>query len=142
MEHTIELLTDIYENASTGKDVLERMIKHSEDSNFRQAMADQFAEYHEIQDKSGKLLEAFGISVGKPCKAVHATIFGSLRINLRIDRTSSHMAEMLMQGSLMGIIDISRAMRKYNNANEEANQLAQQLLSTEERNLNQMEAWL
>ena len=142
MDQTIELLTEINENASIGKDVLGYMIKHCEDANLRQMLADQFAKYHEITDKAKKLLEASGGDPNKQFKLTRCPIFHSMKIHLKIDRTPSHMAEMLMHGFLMGIINASRTLHQCSDANEDAKLLARQLLTVEERNLNQMESWL
>ena len=47
-----------------------------------------------------------------------------------------------MQGSVMGIVDLSRSLRKYSLAGNEARALGEQLLRTEENNLRRLQRYL
>ena len=73
---------------------------------------------------------------------VRGSVHASLKLNVTIDSTSSHMAEMVMQGSTIGIIDIIRALNEYNAAAEEVKELGKKLLKTEENNFEEMKAYL
>lgn len=139
MDHNAKLLQSIYENAAMGKEALGGLIKRCEDANFRQAMAEQFAEYHETQEEVEKLLKAVYL---EPRRPFLLALRKHMDINLSIDRTSTHMAEMLMHGSLMGIVDIARERREHTAASEEAQDLARKLLSTEENNLRRLQKFL
>ena len=139
MDQNAKLLQSIYENAAMGKASLSRLIKKCEDANFRQTMADQFAEYHEIGDEAEKLLKAVHLAPSSPPKS---PLKAHICLNLQIDKTSTHMAEMLMHGSLLGIIDMARALRECANAEETTKALAQKVLSTEENNLKRLLAFL
>jgi len=141
MDNNKKLLRDIYQNAAMGLSTLKRMIKRCEDENFRKAMADQFAEYHEIHVKAQELMSAHGLQP-QAKSPVEGLAFPALYLNLKVDKTSSHMAEMIMQGSLMGIIDIARAIRENPAAEDEVRILAKKLLATEERNLRNMQEYL
>ncbi len=139
MDQNAKLLQSIYENATMGKESLGGLIKRCEDANFRQAMAEQFAQYHEIQEEAEKLLEAAYL---EPRRPFLLPLRKHMNLNLYIDRTSTHMAEMLMHGSLMGIVDIARDRRAYTDAPEEAKDLARKLLATEENNLRRLQKFL
>lgn len=139
MDPNAQLLQDIYQNTVMGKVALNQLIKRCEDPDFRKAMADQFAEYHQVQTEAQRLLKATHLEPKRPPVfplRVHTSL------NLRLDRTSTHMAEMLMQGSVMGIVDLSRSLRKYSLAGSEARALGEQLLRTEENNLRRLQRYL
>lgn len=139
MDHNTKLLQSIYGNATLGKAALGRLIKRCADSNLRRLMAEQFAEYHEIQDEAEKLLKA---SYLEPKQPFFAPLKKHIHFNLMLDRTSTHMAEMLMHGSLLGIVDIARDRREFTAASEEARELARKLLVTEENNLRSLQRYL
>jgi len=139
MDPNAQLLQDIYQNTVMGKVALNQLIKRCEDPDFRKAMADQFAEYHQVQTEAQRLLKATHLDPKRPPVfplRVHTSL------NLRLDRTSTHMAEMLMQGSVMGVVDLSRSLRKYSLAGNEARALGEQLLRTEENNLRRLQRYL
>ena len=137
MEQNQELLTEVYENALIGKETLGRLIKRSKDANFRNVMADQFAEYHNVLTDAEQLGQQFSIPL-RPARAPKAPIHASMCLNLAVDQTSSHMAEMILQGSMLGIIDLTRALRACPDAAEEIRALADRLLKTEENHTRQM----
>lgn len=139
MDHNTKLLQSIYENASMGKEALGRLIKNCADSNFRHLMAEQFAQYHEIQEEAEKLFKETYL---EPRQPLLCPLKKHIRFNLLIDRTSTHMAEMLMHGNLLGIVDIARDRRKCKAANEETLDLAKKLLVTEENNLRSLQKYL
>ena len=141
-DHNIELLNKIYEGAEMGRDILGRLIPLCYDGSLRCSMAEQFAEYHRILVESERLLLNAG-HIAKPAsRAARAPIYASLRLNLKIDGTSSHLAEMLMQGNLMGYIDIARGLSAYTGAKEETRHLAERLMAMEDNNMKQMRRFL
>ena len=66
----------------------------------------------------------------------------SVNMNTMIDKTSSHLAEMMMQGSNMGVIEITQKLKEFADADEEVLSLGRKLLKTEERNLEQLKKYL
>ena len=137
MEQNQELLEAIHENARISKLTLGQLIKRSKDAAFRNVMAAQFAEYHNIVADAEQLAHRYAIELTGVCME-KAPIHAGLCLNVAIDHTSSHMAEMIMQGSVMGIIDVKRKAREYPDAAEEIHEIAKRLLQTEENNLRQM----
>ena len=61
MDQNLELLNDVYENAEMGRDTIKRLIKITEDDEFRKTMAYQFAEYQSVMDEARRIF----ISVGQ-----------------------------------------------------------------------------
>ena len=65
-------------------------------------------------------------------------------INLQTltDKTPSHIAEMLIIGSNMGVINAIRNIRKYNDAEPQIVGLMEKLREFEENNIRQLKAYL
>ena len=65
-------------------------------------------------------------------------------INLQTmtDKTNSNIAEMLMIGSNMGIINAIKNLKKYQNAEAEIRNLMEKLLKFEENNVQDLKAFL
>lgn len=142
MNHNTELLISVYQDAELGRDVMGRLIRDCEDDEFRNVMAEMFAEYHRILSEAERLLFNAG-SIPKPAKRIKKLpIFSSISMNVKIDRSSSHLAEMLLQGSLMSYIDLSRDIRFFPNAYEESKNLAWRLITTEENNMQRLKQYI
>ncbi|MEG1548596.1 MAG: hypothetical protein RR232_01315 [Clostridia bacterium] len=136
METNKELLHTIYENAAIGKQTLGRLIKKSKDATFRNVMAEQFAEYQKLLCEAENLRNIFETS--SVAHIPRTPIFASLYLNTALDATSSHMAEMVIQGSTMGIIDMRRQLRELSGADTAVISLGEKLLLIEENNIRQM----
>ena len=71
-----------------------------------------------------------------------ASTYMALKMNTLTDKTSSHMAEMLIQGSTMGSVDIQKQLNKYSEADTDVRRLGERLLKTEQRNIEQLQQYL
>ena len=58
------------------------------------------------------------------------------------DKSTSHIAEMLMQGSTMGIVQALRKLRKYTQVDEQVQKLMKKLLEMEEHNFEQLKKYV
>ena len=61
---------------------------------------------------------------------------------LAMDDSRSRIAEMMIQGTTMGIVKTIRHIRDYEGDDPDARKLAQKLLDTQEKNVEQMKAFL
>ncbi|AJG98784.1 hypothetical protein [Clostridium beijerinckii] len=48
-----------------------------------------------------------------------ASTYVMINLNTLVNKTSSHISEMMIQGSTMGIIDITKRIKEYPNADKE-----------------------
>ena len=61
-----------------------------------------------------------------------------------VDSTSSHIAELLMEGSVMGISELTRALRSFENTDcsEEALRICRNIITFENDNLDKAKKYL
>lgn len=128
MDTNIELLNYIYQNAEMGKDSTEHLIEVCEDEYFKSILEKQFNEYKRVFDLAAQKL----ISADKDPKELSSLskLSTDIMLNLKTlrDKSPSHIAEMMIQGSTMGIIDITKNLHKYNDASPAVLDLGQHLL--------------
>lgn len=113
MKENDELLNYIYQNTQMGIISIENIIDITEDSNFIKTLKKQLHTYESINDKVIKILNndnslQKSISTFKKIKTY-------LMINVQTitDKSTSHLAEMLVVGSTMGVIDTIKNLKKY-----------------------------
>ena len=142
MNGNVELLNFIYQNAEMGKDTTSQLIDIVEEESFVDLLKRQYGQYHSFfkaaQEKINELQ--------KPAKGKDSISKGMayLMINVKTmrDKSSSHIAEMLIQGSTMGTVDLIKKMREYNDADNEILELADRLLKFEEKNIEELKSFL
>lgn len=142
MNENIEMLNFIYQNAQMGQNTLNQLLKISEDEKFNKLLGSQFDEYKKIFDESEQIINRLGkeakdISARKKITAYIMINFETLK-----DKSPSHIAQMLIQGSTMGIIDITKKIKEYTNADKDVIKLAKKLLEFEQQNVEECKRFL
>ena len=142
MEQGNALLKYVHKNAEMGKGTIPQVLEVVEDEKLRQALASQLGEYEAIARRSEKLLEQRGVDLNEAGELRDFMSGVMIRAKTLTDRSPSHIAEMMIQGSTMGTIQMTRRLHNCEAADGEALLLAHKLLRTEENNIEQMKNFL
>ncbi len=65
-----------------------------------------------------------------------------INFNTITNKTPSHIAEMLIQGSTMGIIDVTKRLKEYKDVGQDILALADRLLKFEQQNVDELKKFL
>ena len=130
MSADAEMLNFIYQNSQMGVETLNQLIPMIDNEAFKKRIEAQLKEYEQIHEEAKKLLNRHGYDE----KGIGALekIMAYLMIDMKtlMDKSSSHIAEMLIQGSNMGIID---AVKRINQYEKEAEKEVTALMNNVER---------
>lgn len=138
----LEFLNKIYQNAQMGSNSITYVSEKTNDTKLLGQLQNQLQEYNEIASEAAeKIFENDKIPKEKGPMA-QVGLWSSVQMNTLVDKTSTHIAEMMMQGSTMGIIDMAKALRKYSNAEPGTIALGEKLIKTEEENFQRMKEFL
>lgn len=142
MNKNIEFLNYIYQNAEMGKNTISQLINIIDDTPLKQSLKLQLNRYTQIYNlASNKIEEAKKDSKGIGTFSKFTTYL-MININTLTNRTPSHIAEMMMQGSTMGIIDVTKNIKKYASDSKDILELADRLLNLEQQGFEQMKSFL
>ena len=142
MNGNLEMINYIYQNAQMGQDTLTHLLKIAEDADFRKMLESQKNEYKRIFDECDKRLSQTNSETKGIGKMAEMSTYLMINMKTLVDKTSSHIASMIMQGSVMGIIDITKNLKKYENAEQSILSLGERLLQIEEDNLDECKKFL
>lgn len=138
----IEFLNKIYQNAKMGSNSITYVSEKTKDKKLLGQLQTQLGEYNEIVSEASRLLIENNSYPKDKGALAQAGLWSSVQMNTMLDKTSGHIAEMMMQGSSMGIIDMSKALKTYNGAEKSTFDLGEKLIETEENNFRQMKKFL
>lgn len=142
MSGNAELLNFIYQNSQMGVTTIEQLTGIAEDETFKVHLRSELNEYREINEAARVLLNTNGYDE----KGISALdkIKTYLMINMQtmMDKTTSHIAEMLILGSNMGIIDATRNIDKYKDVEKDILALMKKLLKFEENNIKTLKTFI
>lgn len=142
MNGNAELLNFVYQNSQMGVDTLQQLMDITEDQAFKQQLQTQYQQYDEVHRAAKKMLNDNGYDE----KGIGALekIRTYLMINMQTltDKSPSHIAQMLMVGSNMGVINAIKNLKHYPNSEPQITGLMDRLLKIEENNVQQLKQYL
>lgn len=143
MNQNAELLNFIYQNSEMGVETLNQIIEIVENPSLARQLESQRSSYKHIHQKSKEMLNENGYDE----KAISTLekISAYIMINLKTltDKSDTHIAEMLIQGSNMGIIDAAKKINEYEDSAEKTIiSLMKKLKKFEEENAEKLKAYL
>ncbi len=137
-----QLLNHIYQTAEMGQEGIRSVLKYTGEPKLVSALNSQLAEYEKLQNAAGSLLHARG----EPPKGLGPVTKASSEVMSTVkamaDRSPANIAEMMIQGSTMGVTKSLRTIRDCNVKEGEVRRLADRLLKTEQANIEEMKRFL
>lgn len=143
MEQDTELLQFVHKNAEMGCGTIPKVLELVEEPDMRQVLQQQLAEYTDIAGRAESAIRARGQRPQEPGQISETMSDLMLRAKTAGNRSPSHIAEMMIRGSTMGTVQMTRRIHQSEGRGDrEAVDLARQLLKTEESNIQQLKAFL
>lgn len=138
----IELLQFIRQNAQMGTVTLSALADMLGEGSMKSAVQKQLAEYQFVFDAAGRKLDSAAAEAKDVSPMMQTAATAMLNIQSITDKSESHIAEMVIVGSTRGVIQTTRRIRDYKNANVDVVNLAYRLLSIEKNNIDDLKHFL
>lgn len=140
MNEETELLNKIYQGASMGSQSLKAILPKVKDPQLEATIRTQQAGYHQYAHLAK---EALTQNQEKPKEKLSTkiTVPVGITLNTMFSTSSSHLAEMMINGSTMGIVDISKELRRHPKQTPAA-ELGRSLLQKEQSDIDTLKGYL
>ena len=141
---TVDLLDRMYKNVKMGSDSIINLMPKVKDEALRTEMTSELSKLEGYSSKIGKMLFNEGKTPKEEGIVSKLSSKMGISMNTMIDSTSSHIAEMMMEGYTMGITDMTKDIREYENttASEASLKLAREIVSFHEQSFSAMKKFL
>ena len=128
-----EILAEIYRNCHLALESISDILPAIEDEELKAEILHQHEEYERISGKAACLARDKGLEVKEPGAVKKAMMWSSIKMSTLMDNTRSHIAEMMVQGTVMGITSLKTSLSELpENDDEEITALLKELISVEE----------
>ena len=141
MDKSESLLQEVSKNVKMGGDSIVDLIDKAEDKNFRGEMTAELEKYRKFERTAAEKLGARGL---KPIEATPLEKMGAkmgMAFNTMLDTTTSHLAEMMINGASMGIVDLEKKLNE-GGYTEEAESFAREVLDYEKSTVERLGQYL
>lgn len=142
MKGNAELLNFVYQNSQMGVSTINQLLDIVEDVNFKKHLEDQLSEYKKINTEAMSMLNKNGYDEKGIGALEKLRTYLMINMQTMTDKSSSHVSEMLIIGSNMGILDATKNIKKYKDAEKDIINLMERLLQFEESNVQQLKEFL
>ena len=133
MEMEINVLDELNKGSCMGVDAIEFILDKVEDNNFKKILNNQKDEYEKITDKIGNLYKNFSDKDPHETNVMNkAMTWSSVEMRTLTDHSNSKIAELMLQGTNMGIIE-GRKLLNHKLGNEEVDKLVEEYVNMQEK---------
>lgn len=113
MEHqtqkqTEEALAEIYRNAQLALQSIVDITPQVDDEEVKEELSRQHEEYERFSARAAVLAKDLGIELKEPNPFKKAMMWGSIKMNTLTDNSRAHIADMMIQGTVMGVTSLRK----------------------------------
>lgn len=139
-----DFLSEIYKNTKMGADSIINLLPKVKDDGIRSLMTMQLDGYERYAARAQAALEARGEEAKEENVMTRLGARMGMAFNTMLDSTTGHIAEMMIEGSNMGITDMTKLLNNFGvgNGDSEAVRLAREVVRFEEHNLEMLKPYL
>ena len=146
MEHlkndNLSLLEAVVQNTEMGKNTLEQIVPMTDDVQFKAELLRERNIYRELNQEAHTAIEACGGTAQGQSAMAKLNTKVSIGMKTITDKSTRNLAEMLTQGSSMGVMDCIKSQKDYPDAAPGSKRLMQKLQDFEEDNRIKLEQFL
>ena len=142
MDGNIEFLNTLYQTAKMGEDNIKTILKTVNAEEIKTDLQTQMNGYNTFSYRVQQEMTKHDDVPKENGPMQKLMAYTGVRMNTMKDASPSHIAEMLIQGSTMGIIQETETLKKYPDADEPIKQIAQDLIQFEQNSIERLKQYL
>ncbi|MEG0270891.1 MAG: hypothetical protein RR547_09655 [Raoultibacter sp.] len=142
MNGNAELLNYVYQNSEMGINTISQLLEIAKDDDFLAHLKMQHDQYQKMNQEAKKRLAMHKLDEKGISKTSQVKTQLMIHMQTITDQSTSHLAEMMLIGSNMGVIDALKNIRQYGDADREVLQLMEGLLHFEEESAEKLKAFI
>ena len=138
-----ESLHNLYKNVHTALESISYVTKETEDAAMKEELAREYEAYESYAGKLAKEMLSREIEPKEPNVFKKAMLWGSIKMNTLKDDSKSHIADMLIQGTTMGLTEVMTLLSENGKIVDEVIvSLAEELRDMESDHLERLKKYL
>ncbi len=127
-----EVLAEIYRNATLALTSISDIMPEIENEEIREEIKRQHEDYEKISAESSLLAKRLNYEIKEPNPMKKAMMWSSIKMSTLKDNSAPHIAQMMIQGTVMGITSLKKTLSDSINLTEEVEELLKRFIKIEE----------
>lgn len=143
MEDNRNTLNELSKGCTMGIDALKYVLDKVEDEIFHKLLEDQYNTYDDLHKKVEKLYEKYSDSEPRETNALtKAMTWSSVEVKTLTDTSNSKIAEILLQGTNMGIIEGRKLLNNKDNLDKDVKKVLEEYINVQEKYVESLKSYL
>ena len=122
-----EVLAEVHRNCEYAKQSIADILPETDDAKIKEELLRQHEEYERIASKAALLARERAIELKNPGPIKKAMMWSGIKMNTMKDDSSAHIAEMMVQGTVMGVTALRTTLGEM--SEEEFEQIWKQMIA-------------
>lgn len=141
-KNEINVLDELNKGACMGMDAIHFILDKVKDNDFRKELNNQYNQYKLISDKICELYPEYSDKHPHETSTMNKVMtWYGIEMKTAMDDSTSKVAELLMQGTNMGIIE-GRKLLNHKETDKEVHKLVQEYVTMQERDVERLKRFL
>lgn len=141
MENEINVLDELNKGACMGMDAIDFIIDKVEDKEFHELLMDQYRKYEDISKRIHDMYPEDDKEPHETGMMNKAMTWYGIEMKTMMDKSTSKIAELLLQGTNMGIIE-GRKLLNHKDVPEEVHKINQEYVTMQEEVVEEFKKYL
>lgn len=137
-----DLLEEVYRATQMGLEGIRAVTPKIEDTQLKKEIRREEAVYQKFVSRAEEMLAAKSAIPQTHDGVKKAMLWGSVQMNTLMDSSPEHMAELLINGTTMGIVDMTKKISELGDSDAGARRLAEDFINFEEKSVEQLKKYL
>lgn len=142
MDQTNKLLACVAKNALTGEESTSQLMKRTDDSEMRRELEYQKAQYRSVHRQAEQMMGNDRGADDSPGMMAKMGMWAGVMMNTMMDKSNAHIADIMIQGATMGVVDTTRARNECSEASAEAQGVASSFITQQQDSIERMKQFL
>lgn len=136
------VLNEVHKGAKMGMNSISTVSEKVSEPNFKDNLSFQYNQYGDILDSVNEIYKKYGEIPKDDNPMTEAMSWMGIQMNTIKNKSNSHIADMLIQGTTMGIIEGRKLLNQNPNVDGEVRQVLNTFVKMQENNVEKLKTFL
>ena len=142
VDKTKQAMSDLYKNVTMAQNCVKTLLPYVDEQEATKTLHKQVEQYDHYVEQLDELCENLNFDPSPAPKALITMANMGIRAKMLTDKSLTHVAKIMLQGTLNGIIDLYRLIGENGDVHPEVALMQKQILRYEEGRFESLKAWL
>ena len=141
-EYNQKAITDVYKNAHIALQSISDLIPEVDDEDIKEELKEEYEGYEKLIGEISSFMAENGVEPKDVNPLKKAMLWSSIKMKTLFDNSRNQVAEMMINGSVMGINELTAMKNESSNLDDGVKKLLEDLLSLEENYVERLKKFL